>query len=331
MEVMEQSEESESKLGPESKMRQRLQETALFLLDVLYNAVVIIILVVLIRTFLISPFRVVGSSMADTLHNKEFILIDKVSYLVGDIDRGDPVVFLPPPVSKDTAKFEESTRMDDSGVGRLELNGLRGNKDTPYCESKLLSIFWFCSLKPSEDDVVYYAPQERQIGSSAYETNWSKAESFKITKQDLKNGYIEIEGNEDQNYSIRIYDSKGMDYFVKRVIGVPGDTVKIENGLVYVKGPGEADFTEVEEGFLNQENYQKTYISQKHRQNVYEVPEGTYFVLGDNRNHSNDSRSWLEPITQEAFPFVPEANISGKVLVVLWPVTDLRIIPSADF
>ncbi len=316
---------------PVSKIRQRLRETVLFLLDVLYNATVIIILVVLIRTFLISPFRVVGSSMADTLQNKEFILIDKLSYLAGDVDRGDPVVFFPPPVSKDTAKFEETARIDDTGTGRLYIDKLSGDKETSYCENDLLSVFWFCSIKPRIDDIVYYAPQERQIGRSAFETNWVKSKSFKITKKDIKNGYLEIEGGRDQNYSIRIYDSRGKDYFVKRIIGVPGDTVKIENGRVYIKGPNETSFTEINESFLSQENYQKTYINQRQRKNVYEVPEGFYFVLGDNRNHSNDSRSWLEPITQNAFPFVPEANITGKVLVVLWPVTNFRFISSADF
>jgi signal peptidase I len=141
---------------------------------------------------------------------------------------------------------------------------------------------------------------------------------------------VVIEGEPDRNYMVRIYSSEGEDYFVKRVIGIPGDTVKVENGRVYLKTPDDEDFREIEEEYLNQENKNRTYISQKQRQNVYEIPEGYYFVLGDNRNHSNDSRSWLEPITQEAFPYVPEANISGKVLVVLWPIQGLRFISGAD-
>ena len=55
--------------------KEPLKEIGLFFADILYNAVIIIVLVVLIRSFLISPFRVIGSSMADTLHNNEFILI----------------------------------------------------------------------------------------------------------------------------------------------------------------------------------------------------------------------------------------------------------------
>lgn len=312
------------------KIRKFLRETGLFLVDIFYNAIVIIILVVLIRSFLISPFRVVGSSMAGTLENKEFILIDKLSYTVGDVDRGDPIVFLPPATSKDAPKFEELISMDQSGLGTLDFSELVKNKDVNYCEG-VLSPFWFCKDKVEKGDLLYYAPQKSVSSSPAKQTNWELARTLQIDKEAHKQGFITLEGNSDTSYSVRVYDSKGPEYFVKRVIGIPGDTVKIDNGRVYVKGPEDADFVQIEESFLNSENLNRTYISQKQRQNVYEVPEGQYFVLGDNRNHSNDSRSWLEPITQETFPYVPEANINGKVLIVLWPVTGIRFIVSADF
>ena len=313
----------------QNKAKLFLKETGVFLLDILYNAIVIIILVVLIRSFLISPFRVIGSSMADTLINKEFILIDKLSYKIGDIDRGDPIVFLPPVTSKDTPKFEETVAVDGSGVGQLDISGLITEKNANYCKGKFLSSFFFCKEKVRKDDLIYYAPLERSVGSSS-RANWDLVKSEKVSQFEVEDGEIFFEGEADGNYLVRIYSSKGEDYFVKRVIGIPGDTVKIENGRVYLKTPEDEDFREINEDFLNQENANRTYISQKHRQNVYEVPEGYYFVMGDNRNHSNDSRSWLEPITQEAFPFVPEANISGKVLVVLWPATSLRFISGAD-
>ena len=83
-----------------SDRREPLKEIGLFLSDILYNAVIIIVLVVLIRSFLISPFRIIGSSMADTLQNNEFILIDKLNYHLGKPDRGDPIVFLPPITNK---------------------------------------------------------------------------------------------------------------------------------------------------------------------------------------------------------------------------------------
>jgi signal peptidase I len=314
----------------QGNFRKFLREAGLFVADIFYNAIIIIILVVLIRNFLISPFRVVGSSMADTLANKEFILIDKLSYTVGDVDRGDPVVFLPPATSKDTPKFEELISMDQSGTGILDFSGLIKLKDADYCKG-ILGSFWFCQEKVEKDDLLYYAPQRSVSGSSAKETDWERANSLQIGSDSYKNGSVALNGEAGKTYSVRVYDSMGQEYFVKRVIGVPGDTVKIDSGRVYLKGPNDADFVQIEEAFLNSENLNRTYISQKQRQNVYEVPEGHYFVMGDNRNHSNDSRSWLEPITHEAFPYVPEANLNGKVLVVLWPMLDFRFIGSADF
>jgi len=313
-----------------SKLKQFLKETGLFIADIFYNAVIIIVLVVLIRNFLISPFRVVGSSMADTLANKEFILIDKLSYLLGDIDRGDPVVFLPPATSKDTPKFEEQVAIDDSGMGIFAFSELSKPKDAEYCRG-VLEPFWFCQEKVETGDLVYYAPQKNTSGSGVRQTNWDQVDSLALSKEDYQQGFLNLVGSPETYYMVRVYDSMGPEYFVKRVIGVPGDTVKIDSGRVYLKGPEDKDFFQINEPFLNRENLNRTYITQKQRQNVYEVPEGQYFLLGDNRNHSNDSRSWLEPITQEAFPYVPEANISGKVLVVLWPILDFRFIRSADF
>ncbi len=320
----------EKKSDHNSANQNQLKEIGLFFLDVFYNIVVIVILVIIIRGVLISPFRVIGSSMADTLHNKEFILIDKLSYTIGSVDRGDSIVFLPPATSKDKPKFDEDIRIPESRKERLDLTELKGKKTKGYCENKLVSILWLCNSQPKANDLVYYAPQTRKVGSTVYQTQWGDVKKMTLSKEDIKNGYIEFEGSFNERFNVRIYDSEGEDYFVKRVIGVPGDTIKVENGRVYLQKEDEESFTEINEPYLNQENKQKTYISQKHRKNTYLVPEGHYFVMGDNRNHSNDSRSWLEPITQEAFPFVPEANINGKVSIVLWPFSDLRLIKSAD-
>ena len=308
-----------------------LKEIVLFVADIFYNAVIIIILVVLIRSFLISPFRVIGSSMADTLVNKEFILIDKFGYLVGDIDRGDPIVFLPPATSKDKPKFEEMIQLNGAGTGTFDFSSLKKTKDAVYCNGSFLGIFPFCQDKVKTGDLVYFAPQLDVAGSLAKQTNWNLVGKMVIDEEDAKAGSIVIEGEKDTTYTVRVYSFKGPEYFVKRVIGIPGDSVKIDGGRVYIKTPEDEDFWQIDESFLNSENQNRTYITQRHRQNVYNVPEGYYFVMGDNRNHSNDSRSWLEPITQDTFAFVPESNVSGKVFVVLWPITSIRLVDAADF
>ena len=258
------------------------------------------------------PFHILvidEASMVDTLQNKEFILVDKLSYIVGDIDRGDPIVFLPPPTSKDTPKFEESVIANQNGMISFDFSELTKSKDSAHCDLPPLNHFWFCREKVETGDLIYYAPQNDVPGSSARQTDWSLVQSLTIDKQASKVHSITFAGSPNQVYTLRIYHSKGPEYFVKRVIGIPGDTVKIENGRVYIKGPNDQSYFQINEPFLNSENLNRTFVSLKQSQSTYQVPEGHYFVMGDNRNHSNDSRSWLEPITQDPYPFVPEKNI----------------------
>jgi signal peptidase I len=90
--------------------------------------------------------------------------------------------------------------------------------------------------------------------------------------------------------------------FIKRVIGVPGDTVAIQSGQVYVNGVA------LDEPYIT--NPQANNASMEPRV----VPPRAYFVLGDNRANSSDSRSW---------GFVPEENIIGKAMFSYWPLSEL--------
>ena len=92
--------------------------------------------------------------------------------------------------------------------------------------------------------------------------------------------------------------------FVKRVIAEEGDTFRIENGLVFVNdGPVRDDY--VSQGFRSYEDYGEQV-----------VPQGYYFVMGDHRNNSSDSRHW---------GMVPKKYIIGKVQVRWWPIPTARV------
>ncbi|MHB8375565.1 MAG: signal peptidase I [Dehalococcoidia bacterium] len=101
--------------------------------------------------------------------------------------------------------------------------------------------------------------------------------------------------------------------FIKRVIGVPGDTVEIKGGKVYINGG-----PLVEPYELSAPSY--TYAPKT-------VPPGEYFVLGDNRNNSYDSHAWQAACSpQQTCDFVPEANIIGQAWISYWPFSELGFI-----
>lgn len=188
------------------------------LLDVVFNIVVIVAIVAGIRTFLISPFQVDGNSMIDTLVDKEYIIINKFAFLVGDPQRGDVVVFRPP---------------NDHGK-----------------------------------------------------------------------------------------------YYVKRVIGLPGDTVTIKDGYVHLATPGSARQLKLDESsYLNPRNLGHTF---KHPPSSgdgatvsYEIPANEYFLLGDNRLGSLDSRSFMGSDGKPT-PFVKKDDIAGRVWFIALPISKIH-------
>ena len=186
------------------------------LFDVTINIVIIVAIVAIIRTFIVSPFQIEGSSMIDTLENKEYIVINKFRYLFNAPTRGDIVVFRPP---TDMAK-----------------------------------------------------------------------------------------------------------YYVKRVIGMPGDTMVVRDGYVFLRDPNKGDI-KLEEPYLASINAAKTYRypvnSGDTSEEVFTVPSGQYFLLGDNRQGSLDSRSFGHLGTKET-AYVPQPNIKGSVWFVALPITKIH-------
>jgi signal peptidase I len=94
--------------------------------------------------------------------------------------------------------------------------------------------------------------------------------------------------------------------FIKRVVAVPGDTLELKRGVLYVNGQRQS-----EDAYLLPQYRGEDSVSPR------EVEKGFYFVLGDHRNSSNDSRSWGE---------VPEKYIYGKAFFRFWPLSKLGVI-----
>jgi len=90
--------------------------------------------------------------------------------------------------------------------------------------------------------------------------------------------------------------------YIKRVIGLPGESIEIRDEHVYVNGQM------LDESYIAA---QPNYIKE------YQVPDDGVFVLGDNRNQSSDSHLW---------GYVPKGNVVGKALIIYWPLKELKIL-----
>lgn len=121
--------------------------------------------------------------------------------------------------------------------------------------------------------------------------------------------------------SVIVFDAQGVDPqavqktdYVKRVIGLPGDTVEAKNGKLYVNGKlTNQQYINAEQRNVGTGNWTLSSISKQNNwlknQGATKVPAGEYFVLGDHRSVSNDSRYW---------GFVPKSKVDGVVKVGFW-------------
>ena len=171
-------------LAEETKTGGEAQNMRRFFLDIVETLVLAVILFVGINA-VSARVRVDGFSMRPTLEDGEFVLVSKLTYMFGDFERGDIIVFHFP-------------------------------------------------LDPSEE-------------------------------------------------------------LVKRIIGLPGDNILVKDQQVYVNGQL------LDEPYINQAPLYS---------GSWTVPEGHLFVLGDNRNNSNDSKDW---------DMLPQGNVVGKAVLIYWP------------
>ena len=137
-----------------------------------------------------------------------------------------------------------------------------------------------------------------RVDGSSMSTTLSNGEVMFVTKPEYLMG-------DPQRFDVVLchYPGRGNTNFVKRVVGLPGDTVEIAGGYLYVNG----------------EKYEEPYITHRpdYILSAYTVPEGQYFVLGDNRSNSNDSHL-IGPIDRDM--------IVGHVRSVFWPLDAWRTI-----
>ena len=98
------------------------------------------------------------------------------------------------------------------------------------------------------------------------------------------------------------YSDELQETLIKRLIGLPGDHIVIKEGIVNINGE------DIEEDYIENNEYNEDEL-------IYDVPEGKYFFLGDNRPVSKDSRRWINP-------YIDEDDIKGKLILRFYPIKD---------
>lgn len=210
--------------GLEQPAEEEKKETFLdFLKELPILIVVAFGIALLIKTFIVQAFFIPSASMEDTLQIKDRVLVSKLSYRLGDVERGDVVVFVSP--------LDSPTPEADRGpVGNF-----------------IQSLSEGLGLRSSERD------------------------------------------------------------FIKRVVGVGGDTVEVKEGSVFVNGE------KAEEPFV------KDPSAPLGDHAPVKIKTGELFVMGDNRLHSQDSRS---------FGPIKESSVVGRAFILIWPLNRLDWFPS---
>lgn len=214
-----------------------LQELIAFLRDLVF----IFFIVIVIRTFFITPFRINGSSMETSYFNKEYIIVDKFSYL------NLPVTYDP-----EVAKQKWNTSIINTVFSKIPV----------YVGD------------PMRGDVVVITPH--------------------VDRQ--------------------------KEYFIKRVIAIPWDTIRFDEWEVFIRKAGTEKFIQLAEWYLSSANAGQTRLPIDVEESQFTLPEGYYWVMGDNRNNSADSRSCFK-ICTTSYPqahFIRRADIVWKVLLNLW-------------
>ena len=248
------------------------------------SALVAIVLVFLIiRPFIVQAFYIPSSSMLPTLHIGDHILVNKFVYRFKAPEHGDIIVFRSPPQATGH-HFILSLRDWNTVVGEVV---------SPFGDTG-----------------------EVRVRADAYDqTRFEKIEEVCIVQENGDRALMGIAGLSSDNGDLVVKFS-GIDNaaaagslagaelrasekdFIKRLIGLSGDVIEVKDGAVYRNGERLDESYVMDPGNIN---YERPPVK---------VGKGQLFVMGDNRNNSNDSHEWGQ---------LDRNRVLGKAMVRFWP------------
>ncbi len=224
---------------PEKKKLNPVLETVIIVVSALAFAF-------FIQWLLVKPYKIPSLSMYPLLEVKQRVLVNRIEGRFGTPERGDVVVFHPPP-----------------GAEIMQ-----------------------CGIEPGDtfgppEQVYVSHPEEIDIDGTSARGSMACPEA--------------VPGAQSQAY-------------IKRVVGLPGDRIKIVRGHAYINGEKlDEPYVSQEDSCDNDSTFRPTCTFSRE----FTIPPDKYFMMGDNRNNSDDSRFWGP---------VDRSNIVGKAFATYWPL-----------
>lgn len=154
--------------------------------------------------------------------------------------------------------------------------------------------------------IVTYVGQRTKVSGNSMETALHNGDNLIVDK-------ISYRFREPERYEIVVFPYRHQEntYYIKRIIGLPGESVQIKNGEVYINGKVLGENYGIEKINIGEEGIAKDMIV---------LGEDEYFVLGDNRNHSSDSRD-------SSVGILKKDELIGRAFVRIWPLDSIGVIP----
>ena len=151
--------------------------------------------------------------------------------------------------------------------------------------------------------VVTFAGQRTEVSGSSMETTLSDKDQLIVDKMTYR-------FRDPKRYDIVVFPYQYQDntYYIKRIIGLPGETVQILSGMVYIDG------MRLDEHYGN-EVMENPGIAEE----PLTLGEDEYFVLGDNRNNSSDSRA-------SDVGLIHRKDLIGRAWIRVWPLSQIGVI-----
>ena len=218
---------------------------------------------------------------------------------------------------------EENTAENAAGAEAF-VQAVQGGVVKPKKDWKKEAVDWIMSIAAALLIVFVIRNFLFQIirvdGDSMYDTLLNNERLF-VTVLDVK-----LNGVERDDIVICHYPNRGNTNFVKRAVGVPGDTVYRENGVTHVvyETTDENGETQIVDEALD-ENYAQYFPNGSSTDyEPYTLGEDEYFVVGDNRYNSHDSRDWNDTDPSADVGPITGDMLVGKVRCVLFPFSNFR-------